>query len=107
MSGKIKPLRRLQQTMSKRIAFIWDYDIDEEKLQSLLSGSVTIGRLNKRWALLRLLEYAPYSEIIRLIGYRGIVNCWPELRDNIRSKSRKRGFDFLVEWLKNYHSDLL
>ena len=93
--------------MPNRIAYIWDYDIDDEKLNSLLSGRLTIGRLDKRWAQLRLLEYAPFADIIKLIGYKEIVECWPELRNHIRSKSRKRGFDFLVEWLKMHHPNLL
>jgi hypothetical protein len=93
--------------MKNRIAYLWDYDIDEEKFKALLSGKLAIGRLDKKWALLRLLEYAPYDEIIRLIGYKELVRCWPELRDHIRSKSRKRGFDFLAEWLTKHHSNLL
>ena len=91
--------------MSHKLAYIWDYDIDEEKLKEILSGKVTMTRLDKRWAIVRLFEYAPYQEIVRLLGYRGIVEHWPEARCRIRSNSRKRGFDFLVEWLKNKHPE--
>lgn len=87
--------------MSHKLAYIWDYDIDEDKLKDILTGKITMGRLDRRWAVLRLLEYAPYKEIVRLLGYRGIVDQWPEMRSRIRSQSRKRGFDFLVERLKN------
>jgi len=51
------------------------------------------------------LEYAPYHEIVRLLGYKEIVEQWPGLRENIRSQARKRGFDFLVEWLKKKHPE--
>jgi hypothetical protein len=89
--------------MSSKIAYLWDYDIDEDKLKDILAGKLEIGRINKQWANIRLLEYAPYKDIIKLIGYREIVKIWPKLRGYIRSDSRKRGFDFLVEWLTNKH----
>jgi hypothetical protein len=91
--------------MSRKLAYIWDYDIDEDKLKDILSGKVTIGRLNKAWAVVRLFEYAPYQEVVRLLGYRGIVERWPEIRCRIRSHSRIRGFDFLVERLKNKYPE--
>ena len=87
--------------MSHKLAYIWDYDIDEDKLRDILSGKITMANLDKRWAIVRLFEYAPFQEIVRLLGYREIVKQWPEMRSRIRSQSRKRGFDFLVERLKN------
>lgn len=93
--------------MSKKLAYIWDYDIDEAKLKEILAGKLTIGRLDRRWAIIRLFEYAPYHEIVRLLGYREIVEQWPELRTRIRSQGRKRGFDFLVEWIKDKHPEKL
>lgn len=91
--------------MPTKLAYIWDYDIDEDKLRGILAGETTMGKLDKRWATIRLLEYAPYHEIVRLLGYREIVEQWPGLRENIRSQARKRGFDFLVEWLKKKHPE--
>lgn len=91
--------------MPNKIAYFWDYDISEGQLKDILAGKLEIGRINKQWANIRLLEYAPYKDIIKLIGYRELVRIWPELREHIRSKSRKRGFDFLVEWLKNKHPE--
>jgi hypothetical protein len=93
--------------MATKVAYIWDYDIDEEKFKDILSGKLTIGRLDKEWATLRLFEYAPYKEIVRLLDYRGIVERWPGLKGRIRSQGRKRGFDFLVEWLKTRHPERL
>lgn len=93
--------------MSSRLPYIWDYDIDEPKLREMLSGRLVLGRLDRDWAVLRLFEYAPYSEIVRLLGFKEIVECWPRVGKKIRSRSRKRGFDFLVEWLPKNHSELL
>jgi len=53
------------------------------------------------------LEYAPYQEIIRLLTFKEIVHWWPKVRNRIRSNGRKRGFDFLVEWLPKKHPELL
>lgn len=91
--------------MAAKLSYVWDYDIDEEKFKQILSGKLVIGHLDKKWAIVRLLEYAPYQEIIRLMGYKRIVEEWPGVRNYIRSKSRKRGFDFLVEWIRDKHPE--
>jgi hypothetical protein len=36
-----------------------------------------------------------------------LVRGWPGWRDRVRSPSRRRGFDFLVEWLPEHHPELL
>ena len=91
----------------RRSSYVWDYDIDETQFQEMLAGRLTIGRLDRDWAAVRLLEYAPYPEIVRLIGFRALVEGWPKWRRRIRSQSRKRGFDFLAEWLPSHHPELL
>ena len=92
---------------STRLPFVWDYDLDEDQFRCLLSGTLTIGRLDRTWAAVRLLEYAPYGEIGRLMGFRALVRRWPEWRDHVRSESRKRGFDFLAAWLPEHHPELV
>ncbi len=93
--------------MATRLPYVWDYNVDEGQFRDMLAGRLTIGRLNRRWAAVRLIEYAPYREIIRQLGYREIVEGWPEWRQYVRSKGRQRGFDFLVSWLKQNHPELL
>ena len=92
---------------STHVPFVWDYDLDEDQFRRLLSGALTIGRLDRTWAAVRLLEYAPYREIVRLMGFRELVRGWPEWRGRIRSESRKRGFDFLAAWLPEHHPELV
>lgn len=87
--------------------YLWDIDLDEAQFQALLDGQMTVGRLDADWAALRLLEYAPYSEIVRLLGFRRLVAGWPRWRDKIRSNSRRRGFDFLVAWLPVHYPELV
>ena len=93
--------------MAKRLPYVWDYNIDEDQFGELLAGRLTLGRLNRRWAAVRLIEYAPYREIIRQLGYRGIVQGWPEWRPHVRAVRVRRGLDFLVEWLQKNHPELI
>lgn len=93
--------------MSDKLPYVWDYDIDENAFQDLLAGRSRLGRLDRDWAAVRLLEYAPYQEIVRRLGFREIVAGWPRWRPRIRSESRRRGFDFLVRWLPEHHPELL
>ena len=93
--------------MLPRPTYLWDYELDEVQFADLLSGRATLGRLNQEWATARLLEYASYREIIRLLGYRGLVERWPLVRQRVRSPGRRRGFDFLVEWLTAHHPEKL
>jgi hypothetical protein len=89
------------------LPYVWDYDISEEQFRQMLEGKLEIGRLNQRWAVLRLLEYAPYPEIVARLGFRRIVEGWADWREHVRSQSRRRGFDFLVDWLPKNHPELL
>jgi hypothetical protein len=93
--------------MSHRLPYVWDYNIDENQFKEILAGHQRVGRLDRDWAAVRLLEYAPYREIVRLLGFGALVRGWPTWRSKIRSQSRKRGLDFLVEWLPEYHPELL
>jgi hypothetical protein len=87
--------------------YLWDYDLDEADFKALLSGSKTLGRLDRDWAAVRLLEYAPYSEIVRRLGFAAILEGWPRWRNRVRSEGRRRGFDFLAQWLPEHHPELL
>ncbi len=93
--------------MQSRLPYVWDYAIDEAQFYEILTGQIIIGRLDRDWAAVRLIEYAPYKEIIRLLGFGALVQNWPVWRNRIRSQSRKRGFDFLVEWLPVHHPEWL
>jgi hypothetical protein len=93
--------------MEKKLPYVWDYAISEDEFDLLLAGKLSRGRLDRRWARTRLFDYAPYEEIVRRLGYAGIVEAWPESRIKLRSESRRRGIDFLVQWLTTQHPELL
>lgn len=92
---------------TKHLPYLWDYDISEDEFRSVLEGRSSLGRLDQDWAAVRLIEYAPYKEIIRLLGFRQLVAGWPRWRGRIRSVSRKRGLDFLIEYVSSEHAEKL
>lgn len=98
---------QVETAMATRPPYLWDYNLDETQFAELLSGRATVGRLDRDWATARLLEYAPYRDIIRLLGYRELVERWSSVRKRVRSPGRRRGFDFLVEWLTAHHPEKL
>lgn len=95
------------ETARSRLPWVWDYDLDEAQFVRILRGEICFGRLDRDWAALRLLEYAPYSQILRLLGFRELLAGWPRWRTRIRSVSRRRGLDFLAEWLPVHHPERL
>jgi len=90
-----------------RLPYVWDYEMTEAEFEAILRGEAQFGRLDRDWAAVRLLEYAPYRDIIRLLGYRALLAGWPRWRAQVRSVSRKRGLDFLAAWLPEHHPELL
>ena len=90
-----------------RIPYVWDYDIDEARFRALLEGREVMGRLDRDWAAVRLLEHASWSEIKRLMSLGDLVRGWPAWRERVRSSRRRRGLDFLVDWLPRHHPELL
>lgn len=91
----------------KRLPYVWDYDIDEATFDAMLAGEVTLGRLDRDWAAVRLIEYAPYAEIVHKLGFRALVEGWPRWRTKVRAQSVKRGLDFLAGWLPHHYPELV
>jgi hypothetical protein len=90
-----------------RLPYVWDYDVDETRFRALLEGREAMGRLDRDWAAVRLLDHAPWREIRRLMTLGDLVRGWPAWRGRVRSASRRRGLDFLVEWLPRHHPEPL
>lgn len=93
--------------LRKRLPYVWDYDIDETMFDAMLAGKMTWGRLDRDWAAVRLLEYAPYPEIVQKLGFKALVEGWPRWRSKVRSASTRRGLDFLADWLPRQHPELI
>jgi len=90
-----------------RLPFVWDYDLDEGTSARCSRVAGPWAGLDRNWAAVRLLEYASYPEIRRLLTLHDLVEGWPLWRGRIRSQTRRRGLDFLVDWLPRERPDLL
>ena len=82
-----------------RYPWLWDVDMDDETFETLLSGRATPAQYDARWALLRLVEYAPYGEIKRLLPTELFLKTWPSVAPSVRSATRREGMDFVFAWL--------
>jgi hypothetical protein len=92
---------------NERLTFVWDYDVDEAKFRAILAGGAPIGGLDRDWAAIRLLDYASYEQIREFLSLRALVRDWPLWRARVRSVTRRRGLDFLVEWVTRHRPDLV
>lgn len=92
---------------SVRAKYVWDYNISQEEFDEILAGRLRRGSLDRDWAAVRVIEWAPYDEMIKLIGFPQLVKQWSRWRPRIRSEQQRRAIDFLVEWLPRNHPELL
>lgn len=84
--------------MNDRYAWLWDVDLDSESFDALLAGGPGSPPHDRRWALLRLVEYAPYAEIRRLLPLDFFLEAWPTLAPRVRSRTRRQGMEFYYSW---------
>lgn len=81
-----------------REASLEDYDSASEVKQSLQKmGGIPLA--DTRRAMARLIDYAPESEIDRLLPLQRFVELWPEISGRIRSKTRKEKMDAFYQRL--------
>ncbi|MBV7335061.1 hypothetical protein KFU94_43865 [Chloroflexi bacterium TSY] len=73
----------------------------------MLAGRIEHGHLNRDWAAVRVIEWAKYEDMIRILGFPALVKNWARWRKCIRSEEQQRSLDFLVDWLPKYHPELL
>jgi hypothetical protein len=82
-----------------RYPWLWDVDMGNGVFEALLAGRTVLPQFDASWALLRLVEYAPYAEIKRLLPRDAFLRLWPEIAPRVRSVTRKAGMDFVFGWL--------
>jgi hypothetical protein len=93
--------------MSGKAKYVWDYNLSQEEFDDILAGRAERGHLNRDWATVRIIEWAGYEEMIRLIGFAALYREWPRWRGRLRSEQQRRSIDFLIEWLPKHHPELL
>lgn len=93
--------------MSGKAKYVWDYNLSQKEFDEILAGRMERGHLNRDWAVVRIIEWASYEEMIRLIGFAALFREWPRWRNRLRSEQQRRSIDFLIEWLPKHHPELL
>jgi len=92
--------------MEARFPWLWDSEMDSAEFEAILRGAGGGPPHDSRWALLRLIEYAPYADIQRLLPRDRFLEEWPALATRVRSRTRREGMDFLYQWFQQssaYH----
>ena len=64
-------------TASQRPYFLWDYDLTEADVWSILRGK---DQEQKAWMVARLLESARYEDIWKFITLSELVDIFPKLQ---------------------------
>jgi hypothetical protein len=86
--------------MQARYPWLWDVEMDNPTFEAVLRGRAAQPPHDQCWAITRLLEYAPYSEIRRLLPDEILLQRWPDVSRRLRSKARREGMAFVCQWLQ-------
>ncbi len=89
--------------MGDRFPWLWDTEMEDGAFETLLRAEEP--SRDHRWAMLRLIEYAPYREIRRLLPRQKFLEEWPGLAAQVRSQSRRKGMEFLYQWFRQHPAD--
>ncbi|MGA2176489.1 MAG: hypothetical protein ABSH38_16045 [Verrucomicrobiota bacterium] len=76
--------------------------MDNAAFEGLLRGAASEPPRDFHWALLRLIEYAPYREIRRLLPRERFLAEWPQLAPRVRSRTRREGMEFMHQWFRQH-----
>ncbi len=83
-----------------RYPWLWDVEMDADTFRQILNGERNVRGRDWRWALVRLIEYAPYAEIRRLLSAERLLATWPQVAGQIRSSTRREGMEYLYQRLR-------
>ena len=84
---------------ARRYSWLWDFPYGNDRFDAALRGEGT-GSYNEDWAMARLIDYAPYREMMRRLPKKRFVEIWPRISRLIRPHEIKEGINF-------YHQKLL
>jgi hypothetical protein len=74
--------------------------MDNATFEAVLCGRTAMPGQDADWAMLRLIEYAPYRGIRRLLPQDAFLSRWPSLMPRVRSETRREGMDFYATWIR-------
>jgi hypothetical protein len=78
-----------------KFPWLWDVPIDNRAFLRILRGEHREKGLDRKWAMARLIEYAPYRQIRELLPLELFLEHWSEVAPLVRSSTRREGMDYL------------
>jgi hypothetical protein len=63
--------------MSKRLSYFWDYKLTEKDFKEILASG---NEVRRRWAIARLVESAPLTEVWKHISLKELQEIFPHLK---------------------------
>ena len=75
-------------------SFLWDYDLNEFQVQEILGRSGLHAK--KKWLMERILNQAPFNEIMKYLSLEEIQRWFPDLK--LPKKIRARWEHALKRW---------
>jgi len=88
--------------VEQRYAWLWDVDLDAVAFEAMISGSAGASLKDRQWAMVRLIEYAPWNDIRRLLPRGFFLEQWPSIAPRVRSRLRRAGMNFLHTWYQEH-----
>lgn len=82
------------------LPWLWDVALDRDLFLEILNGRAERNGLDWKWALARLIEYAPYRDLRQLLPERLFLDHWPEIAARVRSPMRREGAEYLRDYLR-------
>ena len=84
----------------KKYPWLWDADMDAKAFRAVLAGKRKEKGLDWKWAMARLIDYAPYEEIRKLLPKKLFLKRWKDVAPLVRSETRREGMSYLHDTLK-------
>ena len=83
----------------RKYPWLWDVPFGNERFDAALNGHGA-WPYDERWAMIRLIEYAPYRDLKRMLPKQRFVEMWPDISKNIRAREEREGMEFCYQQLR-------
>jgi len=83
----------------RKYPWLWDVPFGNEHFDAALRGDGA-WPYDERWAMIRLIEYAPYRYLKRMLPKQRFVEIWPDISKRIRAREEREGMEFCYQHLK-------
>ncbi|MCL2104707.1 MAG: hypothetical protein FWH21_06605 [Kiritimatiellaeota bacterium] len=85
-------------TPARKYPWLWDTDMGNARFDEYLTQA-EMSSYDARWAMLRLIDYAPYRDLQRMLPIQRFLTMWPQISTKIRPRELREGMDFVHQWI--------